>query len=188
MGKQLFSDFRRLVKSDLKRYRKSFWYAVLMIPGFKYTFHHRLCYYLSQYKALFPLYALEFLRFRYLTFHLGIEVFRGMNLPEGFCISHFGGITFYPQRCGKNVFLRPGVVVGTAGSFDFSNNPIIGNNVTFGVHSCVLGGVEIGDNVVIAAGAVVVKDVPANCVVAGVPAKVVKYISKEETKPNNSDE
>ena len=50
------------------------------------------------------------------------------------------------------------------------------------------GGVEVGDNVIIAANAVVLKDVPANCVVAGVPAKVVKHINKEETKPNNTDE
>lgn len=40
------------------------------------------------------------------------------------------------------------------------------------------GGVKIGDNVVVAAGAVVVKDVPANCVVAGVPAKVVRYLNE----------
>lgn len=52
--------------------------------------------------------------------------------------------------------------------------PIIGNNVTIGCHAAVIGGVRIGDNVTIGAGSVVVKDIPDNCVVAGVPAKIIK--------------
>ena len=54
--------------------------------------------------------------------------------------------------------------------------PVIGDNVTIGCHACIIGGVHIGNNVTI--GAVVVKDVPDNCVVAGNPAKVIKYIKK----------
>ena len=54
--------------------------------------------------------------------------------------------------------------------------PIIGNNVTFGCHACVIGGVKIGNNVIIGAGSVVVKDVPDNCVVAGNPAKIIKHL------------
>lgn len=56
--------------------------------------------------------------------------------------------------------------------------PVIGDNVTIGCHACIIGGVHIGNNVTIGAGAVVVKDVPDNCVVAGNPAKVIKYIKK----------
>ena len=183
-----YKELIRLIKTDIKCYGRPFWYSILMVPGFKYTFHHRLCYYYSQHKLLYPLFLLEYLYYRHLTFKYGIEVFRGMKLPESFCISHFGGIVFYPKSCGKNVFLRPGVVVGTAGGYDFSNNPVIGNNVKFGVHSCVLGGVQIGDNVVVAAGAVVVKDVPANCVVAGVPAKIVRYLKEVDNKLINTNE
>ena len=135
-----FKEFKKFVKTDLQRYRKPFLYSLLMIPGFKYTFNHRLCFFLQQHRLLFPLYCVQYFRLRHITLKLGIEVVRSVFLPEGFCIAHFGGITFYPKRCGKNVFLRPGVVVGTAGSFDYNKNPIIGNNVTFGAHSCVLGG------------------------------------------------
>jgi acetyltransferase-like isoleucine patch superfamily enzyme len=53
---------------------------------------------------------------------------------------------------------------------------IIGNNVWIGAHATVLPGVSIGENAVIAAGAVVTKDVPPNTVVGGVPAKVIKAI------------
>lgn len=53
--------------------------------------------------------------------------------------------------------------------------PWIGNNVDFGVNVTCIGNVHIGDNAIIAAGSVVVKDVPANAIVAGNPAKVIKY-------------
>lgn len=53
---------------------------------------------------------------------------------------------------------------------------VVGKNVWIGSHATLLSGVKIGDNAVIAAGAVVTKDVPANSVVAGVPAKVIKKI------------
>ncbi len=54
--------------------------------------------------------------------------------------------------------------------------PIIGNNVGFGPGVKVMGGVTIGDNCFIAANAVVVKDMPANAIVGGVPAKIIKMI------------
>ncbi len=53
--------------------------------------------------------------------------------------------------------------------------PWIGNNVDFGTNVTCIGNIHIGDNAVIAAGAVVVKDVPANAIVAGNPARIIKY-------------
>lgn len=55
----------------------------------------------------------------------------------------------------------------------------IGRNVWIGANSTVLPGVTVGDNSIIAAGAVVTKDVPENAVVAGVPAKIIKYIDTD---------
>lgn len=52
----------------------------------------------------------------------------------------------------------------------------IGNDVWIGGNCTILPGVTIGNNVVIAAGAVVTKDIPDNCVAGGVPAKVIKQI------------
>ena len=54
----------------------------------------------------------------------------------------------------------------------------IGNNVWIGAHATILAGVTVGDNAVVAAGAVVTKDVPANAVVGGVPAKIIKTIKE----------
>lgn len=55
--------------------------------------------------------------------------------------------------------------------------PVIGNNVSLGACVTIIGGVKIGDNVVVGAGSVVVKDVPDNCIVAGNPAKIIRTIS-----------
>ena len=54
----------------------------------------------------------------------------------------------------------------------------IGKRVWIGAHATVLAGVVIGDNAIVAAGAVVTKDVPANAVVAGVPAKIIKTVKE----------
>ena len=52
----------------------------------------------------------------------------------------------------------------------------IGNRVWIGAHATILAGVTVGENSIIAAGAVVTKDVPANTIVGGVPAKIIKEI------------
>ena len=57
----------------------------------------------------------------------------------------------------------------------------VGNNVWFGGHCVVLSGVTIGDNVVIGAGSVVTKDIPAGAVAAGNPARVLRYLSPEDS-------
>lgn len=55
--------------------------------------------------------------------------------------------------------------------------PTIGNSVTLGANVSIMGGIRIGNNVIVGAGSVVVKDVPNDCVVAGNPAKVIRYLT-----------
>jgi acetyltransferase-like isoleucine patch superfamily enzyme len=57
--------------------------------------------------------------------------------------------------------------------------PTIGNNVSLGLNVTIIGKVTIGDNVIIGAGSVVVKDIPSNCVAAGNPAKVIRFINEQ---------
>lgn len=59
---------------------------------------------------------------------------------------------------------------------------VVGRNVWIGSNSTILQGVTIGDNSIIAAGSVVIKDVPANAIVAGIPARFIRSISPEEEK------
>lgn len=59
-------------------------------------------------------------------------------------------------------------------------NVIIGNNVTIGANSFIKENITIGDNVVIGANTVITKDIPSNCVVGGVPAKILKTTSHKK--------
>ena len=93
-------------------------------------------------------------------------------------------------RIGNNVQIAPNVGLYTAGhplhpdsrnsGYEYGIDITIGNNVWLGGNVCVMPGVTIGDNAVIGAGAVVTKDIPANAVAVGNPAKVVKMITEED--------
>lgn len=96
-----------------------------------------------------------------------------------------------PVRLGNDVRLSKNVVIETAG-LDFHSGkapyehiaaPIeIGDGVWIGARAMVLGGVTIGAHAVIAAGSVVTRDIPANAVAAGIPAKVLAPRADRETK------
>lgn len=77
---------------------------------------------------------------------------------------------------GKNCMIGPNVTIG--GRSGYYEVPVIGDNVEISTGSKVLVPICIGNNVVIGANAVVIKDVPENAVVAGVPAKILKFISR----------
>src|SRR5579862_8638354 len=74
---------------------------------------------------------------------------------------------------GKNCNIAHQVTIG--GRSDYIGVPVLADNVTVGVGAKILGPVTVGSNAIIGANAVVLKDVPANAVVAGVPARIIKY-------------
>lgn len=94
------------------------------------------------------------------------------NIGGGIYIQHGFATIVTATSIGNNVWINQQVTIGHKGD----KAPIIGNNVRISCGAKVLGGITIGDNVVIGANAVVVKDVPDNCVVAGVPACIIKRI------------
>jgi acetyltransferase-like isoleucine patch superfamily enzyme len=95
-------------------------------------------------------------------------------------------------RIGSNVLIGPGVKIISANHnlCDYSKwdsaRPIeIGDNCWLSANCVLLPGVKLGDHVVVAAGAVVTKDAPDNCVVAGVPARVIRRL--DPYRPAASD-
>jgi serine O-acetyltransferase len=105
-----------------------------------------------------------------------VQVVTGIELPceveigRNFVIDHFGGIVISGYaKFGDNCRIRNGVVVGLQ-RVDEPCAPVIGNNVDIGAGAKVLGPIKVGDNVVIGANAVVIRDVPDDCIAAGVPA------------------
>lgn len=115
----------------------------------------------------------------YTDFGKNIEV--GNNVFINACC-HFqdhGGVTLGDGcQIGHNVVFAT-LNHGLAPEHRHTTYPapiVLGKNVWVGSNSTILQGVTVGDNAVVAAGAVVTKDVPANAIVGGVPAKVIKYI------------
>ena len=115
----------------------------------------------------------------YIDYGMNIKVGRHVFINSACCFQDQGGI-----EIGDNVQIGHQTVIATLNHdlnpekrWNMLPAPVkIGNNVWIGSHATILSGVTVGDNAVIAAGAVVTKDVPANTVVAGVPARVIKTI------------
>ena len=117
----------------------------------------------------------------YTDYGRNITIGKRVFINMGCCFQDHGGI-----EIGDDVLIGHQVVIATLNHDfdperrgDMTPAPVkIGNKVWIGAHATVLPGVTVGDNAVIAAGAVVTKDVPANTVVAGVPARPIKKIGE----------
>ena len=108
----------------------------------------------------------------------GIEIHPGAKIGKGLFIDHGTGVVIGETAIiGKNVTIFHGVTLGGTGKEKGKRHPTIGDNVFIGSGAKLLGNITIGDNVKIGANAVVLKDVPSNVTVVGIPANVVKIRS-----------
>lgn len=98
------------------------------------------------------------------------------EIDSGLIVYHGYSTIIHATKIGKNFSTYQNVTIGRGKNINGRYTPIIGDNVTVYTGSVVVGGITIGDNVTIGAGSIVIKDVPSNCVVAGNPAKIVKYL------------
>ena len=107
---------------------------------------------------------------RFLT---GIEIHPAARIGPGLFIDHGMGVVIgETAEIGENVTLLQGVTLGGTSLRKEKRHPTLGNNVVVGAGAKVLGAFTIGDNSRIGAGSVVVREVPPNCVVVGVPGRV----------------
>ena len=119
-----------------------------------------------------PLSALYHVMYKMVQIVTGIALPCEVSIGRNFVIDHFGGIIVSGYSSfGDDCRIRQGVTVGLARTED-PCGPIVGNGVDIGAGAKVLGRIRIGDRVSIGANAVVVKDVPSDCVAVGVPAVI----------------
>lgn len=122
-------------------------------------------------------------RLRYLFYkiklrRLGLRY--GLHIPFNVCgyglrlyhIMGSGGMRLDAKKIGNYCGFNTGVIIGTRNPGE--DRPVIGDHVTFCPGSMAVGPIHIGDNAYIAPNAIVVKDVPSNTIVGGVPAKIIK--------------
>jgi serine O-acetyltransferase len=172
-GKGTYQTFLRIVKQSPEYYTWKYIKA-LRKAGYYYSVRNKN-----------PFYSLAY----FLTCRkknklgrlLGIEMHECL-CGKGLAIYHSNGIVINGfSQIGDNFVLHGNNCVGNDGIL-LDKCPIIGNNVRLGMGAKVLGDVHLGNNVIVAAGAVVVDSFEEDYIVlAGIPAKIVKYIANKET-------
>lgn len=145
--------------------------VVLVYPGFHALYMHRIAHWLWRRRLrLFARIVAHWSRF--LT---GIEIHPAARIGPGLFIDHGMGVVIgETAELGSNVTLYQGVVLGGTGKESGKRHPTIGNNVVIATGAAVLGSFTVGDNARIGAGSVVLREVPPNSTVVGVPGRVVR--------------
>ena len=115
---------------------------------------------------------------RFLT---GVEIHPAAKIGHGLFIDHGSGVVIgETTEIGDNCTIYQGVTLGGTGKDSGKRHPTLGNNVMVGSGARVLGPFHVGDNVKIAANAVVLEEIPADCTAVGVPARIVRRGGKRQ--------
>lgn len=172
--------FKRIIEDvnavrDRDPAARNFWEVFFLYPGVKAIRMHRRAhfYYKHNLKFLARWVSQRAVR------KTGIEIHPGATIGRRLVIDHGVGIVIgETTEIGDDVLIYQGVTLGGTGKDVGKRHPTIGNNVMISAGAKVLGPFKIGDNSRVAAGAVVLNEVPPNSTVVGVPARVVKQDGK----------
>ena len=171
---------------------KSLASIILTYPGVKAVFFHQISNFF--YKAGFDLIAR--IISQTVRFFTGIEIHPGAKIGKNLFIDHGMGVVIgETSEIGNNVTIYHAVTLGgSSPSIDSERqrhekrHPTIGNDVVIGSGAQIIGPIKVGNNSRIAANAVVVKDVPENATMVGIPARAVKLENKGSFRPYGVDD
>ncbi|MGM9610467.1 MAG: serine O-acetyltransferase EpsC [Candidatus Woodwardiibium sp.] len=149
--------------------------VLLLYPGLHAVLAHRAAHYLHGKKHFFAARAISQVA-RGLT---GIEIHPGAKIGKGVFIDHGCAVVIgETAEVGDNCTIYQGVTLGGTGKHCGKRHPTLGSDVMVGAGAKVLGPFKVGDHAKIAAGAVVLKEVPSDSTAVGIPAKIVNSASK----------
>ena len=145
--------------------------VLMLYSGVHAILAYRVAHKLYLGKKYFPARAVS----QFAKFITGIEIHPGATIGKGLVIDHGSGVVIgETAEIGDNCTLYQGVTLGGTGKDTGKRHPTLGNNVMVGAGAKVLGPFRIGDNSKIAAGAVVLSEIPSNATAVGIPARVVR--------------
>lgn len=154
---------------------KSNW-EVLLYPSFRVILRYRLAHKLYLKKHYFLARWISQRGAR----KTGIEIHPGAVIGKGLFIDHGSGVIIGETTViGDNVTLYQGVTLGGTGKEQGKRHPTLEDNVMVSAGAKILGSFTIGENSKIGAGSVVLKEVPPNCTVVGVPGRIVRMDNKK---------
>ena len=164
---------KEMIQADLVEYKMRINLCLIDVVALIYLLHHDRYFRVIFYYRAGIFFTLFFSWWRpgdrYFVISKTTKIGKGMFCPHPY------STIINAESIGENFNCHHLVTIGFKSDVRLER-PVIGNNVSVGANATIIGGVNIGDNVIVAAGAVVAKDVPDNCVVAGNPAKVIKLL------------
>ncbi len=173
----LIADFKIIFDRDPAARN---WLEVLFCyPGLQALWLHRFAHWLNHLGLpFFPRLISHLSRF-----FTGIEIHPGAQIGRGVFIDHGMGVVIGETAIvGDYALIYQGVTLGGTGKESGKRHPTLGDHVIVGTGAKVLGNIQLGNNARIGAGSVVLRDVPADCTVVGVPGRIV-YRSGERVEP-----
>ena len=166
--KNLYLDAKNIKEKDPAA--KSVFTVILLYPGFHAIICHRIAHFLYSHK----LYFLSRLISQISRYKTGIEIHPGAVIGNRLFIDHGMGIVIGETAIiGDNCTIYHGVTLGGTGKDKTKRHPTLKDNVLVGCGSKVLGNITIEENVKIGANSVILKDVPKNSTIVGIPGKIV---------------
>ena len=150
---------------------KSLVEILLLYPGLHAVIAYRIAHFLWTNKIPFlPRFVSQLARL-----FTGVEIHPGAQIGQGLFIDHGMGVVIGETAIvGNNVTLYQGVTLGGTGKETGKRHPTLGDNIVVGAGAKILGNIEIGSNAYVGANAVVIKTVPPNSTVVGVPGRLAK--------------
>ena len=171
---QLLEDIRAYQRNDPAA--RSAMEILLLYNGLHATIDYRIAHWLLRHHCRFLARAVS----QWSKLWTGIEIHPGAQIGKRLVIDHGTGIVIgETAEIGDDCLLYQGVTLGGTGKDVGKRHPTLGNNVMVGAGAKVLGPIHVGNNARIAANAVVLREVPDNATVVGVPGHVVRLCGEK---------